>query len=307
MIIVTRPRDQALQWVQGLSDLGIAAVAVPLLGIHPVAPEDPEREALDAARSALFGARTEPSDDLLVFVSPNAVQQFLGPAGSPPENRLSTSPQPTAAPPLNTRPEHTRPEHTRPERTWPEHTWAAAPGPGTAAALLEAGVPAHRILQPAADSPQFDSASLWKTLQHHDWRGRRVLVVRGLGGREELIDWLRAAGAQVRSVCAYRRGAPELLPAEREHLLSSLRDPASALWLFSSSEALAHLLPLAAQALSDEASAVAWARRVPALATHPRIVEQAHRLGFARTAACRPGLQDVAAALAEYNRQHREP
>lgn len=297
LLLVTRPRDQALTWVQELQGLGLRAAAVPLLGIDPLPPGDPLAAARDIARLRLFGlpaASSRPSGAcrLAVFVSPNAVQHFFA--------------QPPGA--------------SGAAFVWPSQAWAAAPGPGTAAALQACGVPAERILQPAPDSPQFDSASLWKTLQCHDWRGCEVLVVRGEGGREELMEHLQAAGAQVQVVSTYRRGPPTLLPPERQQLWASLCEPRHALWLFSSSEALGHLLPLVQGLLHDPPPTQpagpaaprsfdpeSWAAQVPALATHPRIVEHAHRLGFKRTVACRPGLTDVAVAAAAYNSVHREP
>src|SRR6185369_14335673 len=44
---------------------------------------------------------------------------------------------------------------------WPPGTRAWAPGPGTRAALLDAGVSPSLVDSPAADAGQFDSESLW--------------------------------------------------------------------------------------------------------------------------------------------------
>ncbi len=55
------------------------------------------------------------------------------------------------------------------------------------------------------DTARSDSEHL---LQRSTWRrcaGKRVLIVRGDGGRELLADGLRAAGAGVEPVAAYRR------------------------------------------------------------------------------------------------------
>lgn len=267
MLLVTRPREQALQWVRQLQSHGLAAGAVPLLEIES-ALDDPHRRQ---AWAHLAQAH------LAVFVSPNAVAHFFG---------AQTG-------------------------GWPEQTWAAAPGQGTAQALIQAGVPLHRILQPPANSAQFDSESLWPVLSAMAWQGRLAVILRGDGGREWLSDQLRNAGAQVEHWSVYRRRPPELQADERQRLQRAWQDPQGFLWLFSSSEALAHLPALLETsglcAPGDQGGFLQWAASVPALATHPRIAAQAHRLGLTRTRSCRPAIADVVAASAEYNPSHREP
>jgi uroporphyrinogen-III synthase len=73
-VIVTRPAAQAADWVGQLQRHGIDAVALPLIGIAPVA--DPVE--LDAAWQGLERFA------LVVFVSPNAAEQFFArrPAGA---------------------------------------------------------------------------------------------------------------------------------------------------------------------------------------------------------------------------------
>ncbi len=74
-VIVTRPAQQALPWVERLQALGVDAAALPLIGIGPV----PDPAAVDEAwaRLAAFA--------LVMFVSANAVQHFVArrPAGAP--------------------------------------------------------------------------------------------------------------------------------------------------------------------------------------------------------------------------------
>jgi hypothetical protein len=67
--------------------------------------------------------------------------------------------------------------------------------PGHGGSLRTEGVPATAIVAPAADAAQLDSESLWRELQARDWRGRSVLVVRGDGGRDWLIERLVENGA----------------------------------------------------------------------------------------------------------------
>ncbi|WP_348756250.1 uroporphyrinogen-III synthase [uncultured Aquincola sp.] len=170
---------------------------------------------------------------------------------------------------------------------WPAQRWAAAPGPGTADRLQALGVPAGCIVQPAADAAQFDSESLWVQLRPRVQAGDRVLIVRGDGGRDWLADILRAHGAQVEFLQAYRRGAPRLSPAEQAQLQAALADPAAHLWLFSSGEAIGHLQTLAPGA--------DW-RAGLALATHPRIEARARALGVGQVFAARPSFEAVVAA-----------
>lgn len=192
---------------------------------------------------------------LAMFVSPSAVERFA------------------AARPAGTR--------------WPPGTLAGSTGPGTARALRDAGVPAQCIVSPAEDAPRFDSEALWALLRARcDWRGRAALIVRGEGGRDWLAGQLRAAGAEVDFVEAYRREPPRWTAAQREALDAARAHPAAQWWLFSSSEAIGQLAVLAVQA--------DWSAST-ALATHPRIAEAARRAGFGRVHEVAPSPQAVAA------------
>ena len=170
---------------------------------------------------------------------------------------------------------------------WPEGVEAGAPGSGTADALREAAVPATAIVAPAADAAQFDSESLWARLQSRDWRGTRVLVVRGDGGRDWLGERLVAAGAQVDTVSAYRRLAPDFTGAARDDLDAAIAD-GDAVWLFSSSEAITNL---------EQAAGPGRFRAARAVATHPRIAARARSCGFRVVVEAAPGLEAVIACL----------
>jgi len=170
---------------------------------------------------------------------------------------------------------------------WPAGVDAGAPGSGTADALREAGVPVAAIVTPAADAAQFDSESLWARLHARDWRGARVLVVRGDGGRDWLAERLVAAGAQVDTVSAYRRLAPSFAGEARDRLDAAIAD-GDAVWLFSSSEAIANL---------EQAAGPGRFRAARAVATHPRIAARARSLGFGVVVEAAPGLDAVIACL----------
>ena len=97
---------------------------------------------------------------------------------------------------------------------------------------------------------------------------------------------LQAAGARAEFAVAYTRGAP-VFTAEQQALVQSALAQ-GALWLLSSSQALAHLCAAVPQ--QD------WAR-ARALATHPRIAQTARAAGFGAVHECRPSLDDVGASI----------
>ncbi len=259
--IVTRPEHDAAQWVADLQLQGIAAVALPLIAITPC--RDPQAQAaLRAAHEHLAAYRA------VMFVSGNAVQHFF-------ERNSALALMEPALPATET-------------RAW-------TPGPGTARALLALGVPPERIDGPAPDAPQFDSEALWARVAPQVRPGDRVLIVRGAAegapagpgtGRDWLAQQIRAAGGSVDFVAAYKRGAPELTPAQQALAREAAHD--GSLWLLSSSEAVDHLR--AALPGQD------WAQ-AHALATHPRIAAAARAAGFGLVRECKPALAEVVASI----------
>lgn len=245
-IIVTRPQAQADALVAELRSQGVDAVALPLIDIAPVADPRPLQQAW----------RELPNLALLMFVSANAVQQFM---------RL-------------------RP----PGAAWPEPVLAGSTGPGTSAALRQAGVRELSLVEPAG--PDFDSEALWERLRARDWRGRRVLVVRGEDGRDWLAEQLGQAGAEVGFVAAYRRRLPQLGADAQALLDAALAQPRQHLWSFSSAEAAANLARLR--------PATDWTG-CTAVATHPRIVAALQRLGFGAVRLIAVGAAALAAAARE--------
>lgn len=252
-LIVTRPAAQAAEWLARLRDLGVHALALPLIDIA----------ALDDTSSVQAAWADLPGCALAMFVSANAVQHYLAaaPAGS----------------------------------AWPAGVLAASTGPGTSAALLAGGVPGAAIVQPAAEAASFDSEALWQQLKGLPWAGRGVQVVRGEGGRDWLADQLRAQGAALRFVTAYRRLPPRLGADGASVLKQALTAPERHVWHFSSSEAIGHLLDLG-RALQPVA---AWASAL-ALATHPRIVQAALDAGLGQVHRVGPAPADVARWLREH-------
>lgn len=224
-VLVTRPAAQAGAWVERLRQAGVDAKALPLLAIGPV-DTDAERAALHSAWQSL------PGRALVMFVSPNAVEGFLGarPHGLP----------------------------------WPDDLRAGATGPGTLESLHRAGVPASACVAPSG--PPYDSASLWAQLRTESWAGLSVLIVRGDGGRDEFAQSLREAGADVDFVQAYRRGLPAWSANERAVADAAVAAPQRHVWLLSSGEAVGHLGRLLPGAAWAHARGLASHERIAARA-----------------------------------------
>lgn len=261
-LIVTRPQREAQRWVADLTALGLQAQALPLISVGPV--DDP---------SAVQQAWQHLADYVgVMFVSGNAVAQFFA-LNKPLPHVFNTQ----AA--IKTR------------------AWAT--GPGTARALLQAGVAPEQLDSPAPDTAQFDSEALWQVVAAQVVPGSRVLIVRGadtLGsdpvgqgsGREWFADRVAQAGAQADFVVAYQRCAPDFSAAESALARQAATD--GSVWLFSSSEGVLNL-----QALLPEQN---WSD-AQAIATHPRIAAAARKAGFGLVKASRPTQSDVVAVLAD--------
>jgi len=176
---------------------------------------------------------------------------------------------------------------------WPARVALAVVGEGSRAALARHGVTgaAYTIFSP--DGAHSDSEHLLANLDLPALAGRRVLIVRGDGGRELLADALRAAGARVEAVAAYRRSVPPLTPqlgARLRALLAGQND-----WIITSSEALRGLADLVGRlAPSGELDAL---RAQHLIVPHARIAATARALGFARVTETGSGDVRLLAAL----------
>ena len=278
-IVITRPAAQAVAWQRALQAAGHPVVLLPCLSIHPA----PDLHVLRAAWAQLG------QWNALMFVSANAIDAFF--AQRPADRQW---PQVPHAP-----------------RAW-------VPGPASAKALEAAAVPVHLIDAPAAQAEQFDSESLWDQVRSQVGSGFQLLVVRGgrasqelpaspaassglsVGiGREWLAEQVESAGGSVGWLLAYVRGAPQWTDADYAQAASA-RD-GGAIWLFSSSECVAHLQALtqsAPAAWRDSAASAqsCWSGSV-ALATHPRIAKAVRAAGFGTVHLTRPGLADVLASI----------
>ena len=261
-VIVTRPKQEARQWVDALADAGYEAVALPLIGVLPT----PYPEAVQAAWQRLD------SFDAVMFVSGNAVDHFF--AQKPAEALVLD-----AHGAIKIR--------------------AFVTGPGSFSALKQAHVNPVSIDMPDRDAGQFDSEALWAVVRHRVVPGYRVLVVRGTNfaegldaapaegaGRDWFADQVRAAGGHVEFVVSYQRRAPKLSDSERH--LADVAAGDGSVWLFSSSEAIANLVAACA--------GQSWAQ-AKAVVTHSRIAQAARVAGFGVVCESRPTLAALMASI----------
>jgi uroporphyrinogen-III synthase len=153
-----------------------------------------------------------------------------------------------------------------PAASWPAHLTAFAPGPGTAEALASVGVPRIRIPETT-----FDSEGLLALPELASVRGKRAIVFRGDGGREQLGDTLVSRGASVDYVCCYRRTKPA---SGAGGLVEAMREQRAHAVTITSSEGLDNLW----EAVGDEGRGQLAA--IPVFAPHPRIAARARALGL---------------------------
>ncbi|TKC83054.1 fused uroporphyrinogen-III synthase HemD/membrane protein HemX [Trinickia terrae] len=261
--VVTRPAGQSAALFAQLAAQGIETLEFPLIDIAPVEDAAPLAAALASLESYA----------LVVFVSPNAIDHAFASHGA----------------------------------IWPHALPIGVVGPGSVAALARHGVaaPAYRVVSPSSSADgddngaRFDSEALYAALESElgegAFEGKRVLIVRGDGGREWLADRLREAGAQVEAVAAYRRIVPDpsIGAWARVHALLAGAPHA---WLVTSSEGVRNLNDLAHEHLT--AAEIAALKRATVVAPHPRIAETARGLGFDSITMSGAGDERIVRALA---------
>jgi uroporphyrinogen-III synthase len=172
-------------------------------------------------------------------------------------------------------------------RRWPASLRAAAIGPSTVRELAAQGVadvicPVGRFDSEALlELPQFTAAAL---------NGKKILLVRGDGGRELLAQTLRERGAQVDAVSCYRRSPP----SDGAPLVSLLRNSGIDALTVSSSEGLRNLLALL------DTDALVRLRRLPLFVPHQRIAQVAAGLGWQRVVLSAPADAGILSSLCAY-------
>ena len=140
----------------------------------------------------------------------------------------------------------------------------AAIGPVTASELQSFGV--KGVLIP---KDRFDSESLLALPEMTNVFSKKILIVRGVGGRDVLAETLKARGAQVTFAECYQR----INPQTNCDLLAQLwTDKKLHGIVVTSSEAMRHLLDLAGD--TD------WLRNITLFVNHARIAELPLQMGF---------------------------
>lgn len=239
-IAITRPSDQAKKLSQLIADDGGTPILFPLIAITPLV----DYSLFESVIAKIY------EYDWAIFISSNAVQN-----GMP---KLVN---------------HGIPAHLK----------FAAIGPVTASELNAYGV--KKVLIPYSnrednnkESVRYDSESLLALPEMQAVQGKRVMIIRGIGGRELLADTLKARGATVTFAECYQRINPQqnidaLSQAYTNNNLQAI--------VVTSSEAMRNLL--------DLAHASDWLKQVTLFVNHTRIGELPLEMGFNVVAAKAPG------------------
>lgn len=165
---------------------------------------------------------------------------------------------------------------------WPERVRVAAIGRGTQRALGEAGFTGIVAPEGAADSE-----ALLALEEFARPTGKRIVIFRGVGGRERLGEGLRSRGASVEYAECYVRARP----AADSVSLGARRVDA---FTVSSGEGLANL----AQML--DAPGRERLRAAPLFVPHARVADQAKALDVRSVVVAGPADAEMMAALVAY-------
>ena len=265
-VIVTRPETDAQAWLDAIKKAGHEALYLPLIEMGPA----PDTQAVD--RAWLDWTRWQ----AVMFVSAQAVRMFF--SQRPAQVSSDTTPNSNVLVGLAKGPRY----------------WAT--GPGTRQALLEVGVASEDIDAPPTESAQFDSEALWQVVSSTLPKQTTVLIVRGDDegahfkpqgvGRDWLAKQIIDSGASVEFVVAYSRRPPRWTESQFQIARQAATD--GSVWCFSSSQAILHLQALLPDVRWDKSCCVA---------THARIAQTAHDVGFVKSIQTRPVLSDVLASL----------
>ena len=184
---------------------------------------------------------------------------------------------------------------------WPHGLQLAVVGDGSRAALERHGItPDNSTIFIPHDRERTDSQTLLEALDLPALHGKDILIVRGETGRELLGDALRAAGARVTPVAAYRRAMPAFTEQRRRELKRLLDGQND--WIVTSSEALRFLAQMVAQLDErNKGEAVAKMQQQRIIASHVRIAETAESLGFRDVVRSASGDDGLLAALQSFH------
>lgn len=195
--------------------------------------------------------------DAAIFISPNAAQHGL--------------------------------EAVRTRREFPVGVRVFALGPGTAHALADAGL--HGVIQPDGQ----DTEALLALPQLQNGAGQRIVIFRGVGGRELLANTLTARGATVDYAECYRRACPLANP---EPLVQHWSTGGIHAVTITSAETLNNLCTLLGE------TGQRYLKATPVFAPHEKIAEAARQHGMRQTITTASGDAGLLAGLISWFQTH---
>ena len=163
---------------------------------------------------------------------------------------------------------------------------AAGIGSGTRSALEAEGV--KGVLAPEGMA---DSEALLALPQFQKVAGKRILIFRGVGGREMLASALRSRGATVEYAECYRRRRPS---TDMRPLIEAWSRGGVDAVAISSGEGLQNFAALLGDALEERL------RATPVFVPHPRVAGEARGLGIGEVIEAGPADEDMLRALVAY-------
>jgi len=228
-VLITRPADRSAELQAALTAAGASVLVQPLLTISPLAADTHAAE-LQRSRQLLMNLDNYQH---LVFISVNAVHYGM-------ELIEQFWPQ------------------------WPMDVKVHAIGAATAAALRARDLDVEDV-----DDAAMNSESLLAKEGLQQLAKQKILIVRGVGGREYLAEQLSARGAQVDYAECYQRSSPEIDGVQFRALL---RLQQINMVCVNSGETLLHFKTLLGN----------MAAEYPVIVPSERVAEMALELGFSR-------------------------
>ncbi|MFC3115035.1 uroporphyrinogen-III synthase [Cellvibrio fontiphilus] len=263
-IVITRPSAQAGVWAARLHALGFTSRCLPLLELRALQDETQQR----AIKNKILDFDLYQK---VIFVSQNAVDFGMN---------------------------------------WLEDYWPQLPigieyfavGATTAKKLASYGIAVTDLATSVSGGMTSEDLLAAPQLQQVD--GDKILIFRGLGGRGQLADTLRARGAWVEYCELYERLIPAAAAAQLQQLLADINAtdaPAGNFILaLHSGESLQNLLALAA-AHPAPPGALELLQQQPLLVPSKRIAEAASAAGFITVIAAQNATDPaMTAALLDY-------
>jgi uroporphyrinogen-III synthase len=239
-IAITRPVDQAKKLSALIKEAGGTPILFPLIEITPLNDYSKFENVIAQANQY----------DWAIFISSNAVQN-----GMPRLLKIGIPPK----------------------------LQFAAIGPVTAAELQDFGIkkvftPLSHVQAGDEYKVRFDSESLLALPEMQEVNAQKVLIFRGIGGRDVLAETLKARGATVTFAECYQRTNPQT----NCDLLAKLWDEKKLHGIvITSSEAMRYLLDLA-----DDAN---WLKNITLFVNHARIADLPLQMGLKVKVADAPG------------------